>query len=98
MRNEILFAVAPRTLKSGVAQKNAVLGVMNSLLHGGFLRDEGFKQLGTIIELIKIIGQDLKFKFMSDKVDAFCQSGTFFVSQHYLILYLTVKVHLSGQY
>ena len=75
LRNEILFAIAPRTLHSDVAQQNMVLGVMKSLLFGGFLRNEGFKQLGTIIELIKIIGFDLKFNFKSSPIDAFCQSG-----------------------
>ena len=77
LRNEILFAVAPRTLKSDTVQQSSVMGVMKSLLFGGFLRDEGFKQLGTITELAKIIGHDLKFKLRDNSIDAFCQSGTF---------------------
>ena len=44
-RNEILFAISPRTLKSGLPQRNGVLGVMYSLLYGGFLRNEGFENL-----------------------------------------------------
>ena len=77
LRNEILFAVAPRTLKSDTVQQNSVMSVMKSLLFGGFLRDEGFKQLGTIIELVKIIGHDLKFKLRDNSIDAFCQSGNY---------------------
>ena len=80
LRNEILFAIAPRTLTSGVVQQNSVLGVMNSLLRGGFLRDEGFKQLGTIIELIKIIGFDLKFALKSSRIGVFSQTGNFLAS------------------
>ena len=75
LRNEILFALAPRTLKSGAVQRNAVMNVMNSLQHGGFMRDEGFRQLGTIFEFIKIIGHNLKFSLKSSPVDVFCQTG-----------------------
>ena len=76
LRNEILFAVAPRTLQSGVAQRRGVYNVMSSLRFKGFLRDEGFKQLGTIIEMTKIIGHELKFTFKMTTVDQFCRSGT----------------------
>ena len=76
LRNEILFAVAPRTLNSGnKAQKNGVLGVMKSLLYGGFLRNEGFKQLGTMIEMSKVSDKELRFSFNSCTVSEFCQSG-----------------------
>ena len=75
LRNEILFTVAPRTLKSNTTQTNRVLGVMKSLRFGGFLRDEGFKQLGTIVQLIKIIGHELQLTLNDSTVDAFCQSG-----------------------
>ena len=75
LRNEILFAVSPRTLESGLTQRNGVLGVMYSLLYDGFLRNEGFKQLGTMIEMSKISGEQLQFSFKANKIDAFCQSG-----------------------
>ena len=74
LRNEILFAVSPRTLKSGLTQRNGVLGVMYSLLYGGFLRDEGFKQLGTMIEMRNVCGEKLHFGFKASTIDAFCQS------------------------
>ena len=77
LRNEILFAVAPRTLKSDTVQQNSVMRVMKSLLFGGFLRDEGFKQLGTMIKLRHILGQDLKFTFKMTSIDAFCHSGSY---------------------
>ena len=75
LRTEILFAIAPRTLKSDERQKRGVYNVMRSLQFGGFLRDEGFKQLGTIIEVSKIIGRDLQFKFKKPTVEEFCRSG-----------------------
>ena len=77
LRNEILFTIAPRTLKSGVVQRNDVLGVMNSLRFGGFLRNEGFKQLGTMIEMSQVSGEQLQFSFKASTIDAFCQSGWF---------------------
>lgn len=75
LRNEILFGVAPRTLKSDAAQKNGVYSVMSSLRYGGFLRDEGFKQLGTLVEMMKIFKSELNFNFEKPTVDQFCQSG-----------------------
>ena len=41
-----------------------------------FLRDEGFKQLGTIIEITKIIQTNLKFNLKSARVQTFCRSGS----------------------
>ena len=79
----MLFAVSPRTLKSGLAQRNGVLGVMYSLLYGGFLRDEGFKQLGTMIEMSKMSGEQLQFSFKASTIDAFCQSGDFCLKNMY---------------
>ena len=98
LRNEILFAIAPRTLKSGVEQRNGVLGVMYSLQYGGFLRDEGFKQLGTMIEMSKIIGQELKFNFRTHSpIDTFCQSGKFFYSA--TVLYSSdPQLRMNGQF
>ena len=75
LRNEILFTLAPRTLKSGVVQRNGVLGVMNSLRFGGFLRNEGFKQLGTMIEMSKVCNEELRFNFKACGINTFCQSG-----------------------
>ena len=79
LRNEILFAVAPRTLKSDVTQRNCLYNVMSSLRFKGFLRDEGFKQLGTVIEMTNIVGQELKFDFKMSKVDEFCRTGELFL-------------------
>ena len=75
LRNEILFAIAPRTLKSDLAQRNTVMCVMNSLRYGGFLRDEGFKQLGTMIEMSKVCNEELRFNFKACGINTFCQSG-----------------------
>ena len=75
LRNEILFAIAPRTLKSGLTQQNGVYSVMSALRFKGFLREEGFKQLGTINEMTKIFGHELQFNFKMTPVDDFCQSG-----------------------
>ena len=74
-RNEILFAIAPRTLKSGVDQDEGVFGVMNSLVCGGFLRNEGFKLLGTMIEMTKVSDEELRFRMISCTIDDFCRSG-----------------------
>ena len=75
LRNEILFTVAPRTLRPGVEQNEAVLGVMNSLVCGGFLRNEGFKLLGTMIEMTKVSDEELRFRMISCTIDDFCRSG-----------------------
>ena len=75
LRNEILFTVAPRTLTSVVSQRNGALGVMYSLLYGSFLRNEGFKQLGTMIEMSKVCNEELRFKFNACRIDTFCRSG-----------------------
>ena len=77
LRNEILFTVAPKTLKSGIEQRNAILGVVQTLRFGGFLRDQGFKQLGTMIKLANIIRQELNFDLKVELIDDFCQSGLF---------------------
>ena len=75
LRNEILYGVAPRTLQSSVEQTNVVFGVMNSLRFGGFLRNEGFKQLGTMIEMSKVCNEELRFNFNACRIDTFCRSG-----------------------
>ena len=72
LRNEILFAIAPRTLKSDSTQQNGVYSVMSALRFKGFLRDEGFKQLGTINEMTKLLGHELQFNFKMIPVDEFC--------------------------
>ena len=76
LRNEILFSVAPRTLQSSVEQRNAVFAVINSLGFGGFLRNEGFKQLGTMIEMSKVCNEELRFNFKASGIDTFCRSGS----------------------
>lgn len=90
LRNEILFAIAPRTLKSCSAQRNGVYSVMSSLRFRGFLRDEGFKLLGTMMEMTKIIGKELQFTFKMTRVDEFCRSGKLYD------YYLFFKLMASG--
>ena len=97
LRNEILFAISPRTLESGEAQRNGVLSVMKSLLFGGFLRDQGLKQLGTMIELVKIIGHDWIFTFESSPIDAFCVSGHFLYIIN-IIYNSPIKVFTTGPF
>ena len=86
LRNEILFAVAPQSLKSCVEQRENVLKVMDSLVCGGFLRDEGFKMLGTMIEMTKVSDEDLIFSLISCTIDQFCQSGKLLNDQTEFIL------------
>ena len=80
LRHEILFAVAPRTLKPDLTQQNGVYSVMSALRFKGFLREEGFKQLGTIIEMTNLFGHELQFNFTKTPIDEFCRSRKFLIN------------------
>ena len=78
LRHEILFALVPRTFEPGTEQRAALREVAHLLTMGGFLHDQGLKQLGTIRKFSEIINKSLHFEVKMPTIEDFCSQSKFF--------------------
>ena len=76
LRSEILFQLTPKTMAPGPSQKYVLQELCDVLIGSGFLRGQGFRELGTVKKLESILEEELTLQYSGFvNIQSFLQSS-----------------------